>query len=354
MDYQFYLLKFYLVPSVIVAFISLTLFLIIRRKQYENEKPYRDKITNKAENFLTEMILSNPDKITLNRKLQEFTSTIPLHKDWCKELVVNDMIRFKQSLKGKSADAVVSFYRALNLNKYSSNLMNNYLDHKKCEGLYQFQSLDYKNGVSQIKPFLDNSSKILRSNATMAYISLTDGDMSVFNEFPNKLSLLNTIKIMDIYHERKLPVPKNIDNWIDSNNVSIILLGIKTMVFYNYLKKSKEIIALINHEDDSIKKEAIIAIRELCLYEAEGDLIKIFNTVNPQIKFEILNTLKNIGKQKSIMFLKNEINIESNLDLKLKAVECLNDLHNAALDIMSIQDSEVDKMTSHVRNKYIV
>lgn len=177
----------------------------------------------KVENFLTEMILSNPDAITLNRKLNEFTNTIPFHKNWCKEVVVNDMIRFKQSLKGRASDASVDFYRALKLNNYSSNLMHNYLDFRKCEGLYQYQSLDYKNGVSQIKPFLDNSSKILRSNATMAYISLTDGDMRIYNEFPSKLSLLNTIKIMDIYHERKLPIPKNIDNWIVSTNVSIIL-----------------------------------------------------------------------------------------------------------------------------------
>ena len=133
------------------------------------------------------------------------------------------MIRFKQRLKGRASDAIVDFYRALKLLNYSSNLLANFVDFKKCKGLYQFQSFDYKSGVPEIKPFLDKSSKILWSNATMAYISLTDGDVSIYNEFPSKLSLLNSIKIMDIYHERKLPIPKNIDNWIVSTNVSIIL-----------------------------------------------------------------------------------------------------------------------------------
>ena len=107
----------------------------------------------KVENFLTEMILSNPDAIILNRKLFEFTNTIPFRKNWWKEVVVNDMIRFKQSLKGRASDAIVDFYRALKLQNYSSNLLANFVDFKKRKGLYQFQSLDYKSGVAQIKPF---------------------------------------------------------------------------------------------------------------------------------------------------------------------------------------------------------
>ena len=347
-------LKNFIIPLLTTILVLSILFLIFKRLRYENNKPYRDNVTNIAEVFLTEMILSNPDKITQKCKLKQFTDAIPLHKKWCKEMVVNDMIRIKHNIKGNSSESIILFYKAMKLNKYSSNLMHNFLDSNKCEGLYQIQSLDYKKGLAQIKPFLNNSSKIVKSNATMAYISLTNGDMSIFNEFPNKLSLLNTIKIMDIYHDRKLPIPKNIDDWIMSTNSSIIQLGIKTMVFYNYLNKSKEIIELIEYSDEVIAREAVIAIRDLYLFEAEDDLIKIYNTSSLDLKFEILMSLKIIGKQKAIMFLKNEINTYSDLDLRLKAVDCLNELQSAELDLMVFKDPDLEKMILHVRNKYIV
>ena len=84
MQFQLYLLKFYLIPFFILTFLLLTLFLIIRRRHYESFKLYKDNVTMKVENFLTEMILSNPDAIILNRKLFEFTNTIPFHKNRCK------------------------------------------------------------------------------------------------------------------------------------------------------------------------------------------------------------------------------------------------------------------------------
>ena len=354
MDFIINFLKNYVIPLLVLILVLSIFFLILKRLHYEFIKPFRDNVTNKAEVFLTEMILSNPDKITLKRKLKAFKNEIPFNRGWCKKLIVNDMIRTKQNIKGKAADSIILIYKALQLNKYSSKLMRNFLDSNKCEGLYHFQSLNYKNSLPQIKPFLDNSSKIIKSNATMAYISLTDGDMSVFNEFNSKLSLLNIIKIMDIYQDRKLPIPKNIDNWILSPNASIIQLGIKTMVFYNYLNQSEEIIKLINYQNETIKKEAIIAVRDLYLYEAEGDLIRIFDISGDEIKFEILVTLKIIGKEKTITFLKNEINTEINLDLKLKAVDCLNMLQKAELDNMAFKDPELEKMILHVRNKYIV
>lgn len=348
------LLKYFFIPFLMVVFILLTLFIILGRLSYDHSIPYRENVTYKSEIFFTEMILAKPDKNTLNIKLNEFTNAIPLNKNWCKELVINDMIRLKRNLKGKAADSIIVFYRALKLNNYSSGLMRNFLDLNKCEGLYQFQSLDYKNSIDEIKPFLQSSNKIIRSNATMAYISLTDGDMSVFNEFPRKISLLNIIKIMDIYHERKLPIPKNIDDWIDSANTTVIILGIKTMVFYNYLNKSDAIIELVKHEDEAIKKEAIIAIRDLYLYESERLLIKVFETSSLENKFEIVKTLKIIGNQEAIEFLKNVIDTEVNLDLKLQAVACLNQLDFAALDMMVIPNPDLKKMIMHVRNKYIV
>lgn len=353
MDLFILYLKYYIIPLLLISTVLSTLVLLSKRIYYEYNKPYRQAVTNKAEIFLTEMILSKPNEETINKKLLQFKKEIPLHKSWCKELVINDMIRFKHSLKGKASEPILFFYQALNLNKYSARLIRDFRSYNKCEGFYHFQALDYKKGNSIIKPYLKHPNIVIRSNANMAFLSLSENYMESFKELPSTISHLYTIKIMDLLHEKKFPIPKNIDQWIETNNNSITKLGLKIMVFYNYRNKASEIIALIQNEDDSLKKEAIIAIRELFLTEAKEDLIVLFNKVSIEIQLEILDTLKVIGDEAVVSFLENEIQIQSDKDLKLKAVDCLNEINKTVLDTVAATDYDTMKMTKHVREIYL-
>ena len=353
MDLFILYLKNYIIPLLLIT-IALSIFvLLLKRIYYEYSKPYRQTVTNKVEDFLTEIILSKPNEETINKKLLQFKKEIPLHKSWCKELVINDMIRFKHSLKGKTSESIFFFYQVLNLNKYSVRLIRDFRSYNKCEGFYHFQALDYKKGNSIIKPYLKHPNIVVRTNANMAFLSLSKNYMESFNELPSTISHLYTIKIMDLLHEKKFAIPKNIDQWIETNKNSITKLGLKIMTFYNYRNKASEIIAFLKNEDDSLKKEAIIAIRKLFLTEAKEDLTVLFNKVPIEIQLEILETLKVIGDKDIVSFLEHEIQIQTDKDLKLKAVDCLNEISKTALDKLSAADYDTMNMTKHVREIYL-
>ena len=195
-------------------------------------------------------------------------------------MVINDMIRFKQNLKGKAAEHVNYFYQVLKLNTYSAGLIRNFRNYNKCEGFYHYQALDYKEGMPLIKPYLKHSNIIIQSNANMAYISLSKNIMESFKEFPAKISFLNSIKIMDIFHEKKVPMPKNIDEWIATNNNSVTRLGLKTMVYYNYRNRSKEIIALLQKEDDvfesDLNSDSTLTNLVFFIMRDDGKIIAVF------------------------------------------------------------------------------
>lgn len=353
MDLFILYLKNYIIPFLLLSTVLLTVILLLKRIRYEHTKPFREAISNKAETFLTEMIFSKPNNKKFRTKLSLFKKEIPLHKSWCKEMIINDMIRFKLNLKGKASGQINIFYQALNLDKYSAKLIRDFRSFYKCEGFYHFQALDYKKGSALIKPYLKHPNIVIRSNANMAYISLSENHMESLKEQSSGISHLNMIKIMDIFQEKKIAIPKNIDQWIETENNSVTKLGLKIMAFYNYRKKSKEIIALIQNEDDSLKKEAIIAIRELFLTEAKEDLTLVFDKVSLEVQLEILDTLMVIGDESIIPFLENVIHLETNKDLKLKAVECLNEIDKAELDVLAAKDFDTTKMTKHVREIYL-
>ena len=353
MDLFILYLKNYIIPLLLITIVLSIFVLLLKRIHYEHSKPFRQDVTNKAEDFLTEMILSRFHKKTINKKLLEFKKEIPLHKSWCKKLVINEMIRFKHSLKGKASESILFYYQALHLDAYSEYLIRDFRSYNKCEGFYHFQSLDYKKGNYIIKKYLKHPNIVVRTNANMAFLSLSKNYMESFNELPSTISHLYTIKMMDLLHEKKFPIPKNIDKWIETNNNSITKLGLKIMAFYNYRNKASEIIALLQNEDDSLIKEAVIAIRKLFLTEAKEDLAVLFNKASIEIQLEIIETLKVIGDKDIVSFLEHEIQIQTDKDLKLKAVDCLNEISKTALDKLSAADYDTMNMTKHVREIYL-
>ncbi|TDE06969.1 hypothetical protein E0F91_03985 [Flavobacterium sandaracinum] len=325
----------------------------MKRIHFEYTMPIRAALSDKVEIFLTEMILSNHNDEKLKKELLQFKKEVPFHKSWCKEMIINAMIQFKRNLKGRATEQINTFYQFLELDKYSESLISNYRSFYKCAGFYHFQALDYKKGSILIKPYLKNSNIVIRSNAYMAYISLTENYMKGLINQSAIISHLNLIKIMDILHEKKIPLPKNIDKWIQADNNSVVKLGLKIMVFFNYRNRVKEIIALTKREDNSVKIEAIKTIKELFLFEAKDELTLLFDNVALQVQLEILETLMVIGDVNLIPFLENIIQKTTNKDLKLRAVKCLNEISNTQLEILATKDFDINKMMQHAREIYL-
>jgi hypothetical protein len=349
MEHFIFDLKYYIIPSFLIVTLSLAIILILNRVYYQYNLPSRHLIIRKSEKFLTEITLSKPDKNILKYKIAKFKSEIPIHRTWCKEMLIDDMIRMKSNLKGKTAKNILIIYKQLNLNHYSASLIRDFRKYKKCEGIYHFQSLGYKPGISLIKKYLYHPNKIIRSNANIAYLALSKGDWQAINNIPVKVSIITTIKVMDVLHSEKIPIPPQIDLWIESENPTILKLAIMTMVFYNYTNKSAQIIKLLHHEDKALKIDVITAIQDLFLEEAEDELIKVFATESIEIQIEILDALAVVGSEKTIAFLKNEIEKQEIKDIKLKMVFCLNKLDSITLDALGAHDPDTQKMINHTR-----
>lgn len=78
---------------------------------------------------------NNKEKIEekIEEKITELKSKIPLHKNWCKNIVINEMIRFKKKLKGESSSIIIALYKKLELHFYSARLVADLRYYQKWE-----------------------------------------------------------------------------------------------------------------------------------------------------------------------------------------------------------------------------
>jgi hypothetical protein len=158
---------------------------------------------------------------------------------------------------------------------------------------------------------------------------------------------------MDILHQKKTKIPNNLSKWILSNNASIIKLGLKLMMFYNFTNENEAIVKLLKHEDQLVRLEAISAVNFLYIHEAEPVLIEQFYQEDTQNKLEIFNTLAVIGTTNSEIFLAGLLKNKTVENIKLDAVSCLHKINSEYFNVHFLDDFDVQKMLKHVKTPYL-
>ncbi|KAF2334943.1 hypothetical protein [Flavobacterium daemonense] len=180
-------------------------------------------------------------------------------------------------------------------------------------------------------------------------MALSKGDWQAVDKLPLKVTIITTIKVMDVLHAENIPMPLEVDQWILSKKKAILKLAVMVMVFYNYRNRANEIINLLHVNHKGLKTDVIIAIKDLYLYEAEDVILSLYPDEILEIQYEMLETLAVIGSKKTLDFLEIEIRKQELKDLKLKMVYCCNSLDPERTDLFGSKDPDTQKMINHIR-----
>ncbi|WP_325202182.1 HEAT repeat domain-containing protein [Flavobacterium sp.] len=307
---------------------------------------------------MTEIIFSTYNSKELKKKIADFKTIIPYKEKWCRYLILNKLIHFKQNIHGLDQNRILSIYKYFGLQSYSRKLFNDRRWYFKSLGIYHFQVLDYKIKKGQLTTLLEAKNKYLRSNALIATIALSDEKFGVLDNYTEKISRADELKILDIIYQKKSKLPKNIVKWISHSNNSIVILALKLMIRYKKELDIPQIKHLLVNEDVLVRKETLLAIRELKIAEANQILINHYPTeTNKRNKISCLKTLGIIGNQKTIEFASGILTQENDLEIKFEIVSCINKIDPTYFKNFTTgdktEDGIVGKIVLHATNPYL-
>lgn len=342
-----------LVPLMVLTFLTLVAILVVNRMIYEVYKFRIKSVKSKIDGFLTALVFSPFEEDTFAKKIKNFKKKVPFEKNWCKEIILNEIINLKQNLKGESASHLHFIYEEFGLFQFSLRLLKKPQWYVKSMGIYHFKALEYTKGEKFVAPYLKSKKGTLSTNAHIALIALTSDKLNFLIDYPETLSLTSEIKIMDILHSRKPPMPTNLKDWIHSPNPSIVKLGVKFMVYYNFTITREDVIRLLNSNAEMIRTEVIVAARNIYIEDAEQILISQFHLEEKKNKIEILTSLGAIGTEVSEGFLSRLLVDTADIDIKLAAVYSLNAINEGYFEKAFTDNEEVMDMVEHVKDPYI-
>jgi hypothetical protein len=356
-DFYFFL-KIIVIPFLIVSLIIIIFSLLVGRYFFDKIDHEKKELEDTINDFLTGLIFSDQNSQEIKNNINEFKKGAIYHHKWCQHVILDKLIHIKENIKDINNNLILIIYRQFDLHLYSKKLINQRKWYFKSLGFYHYRALDYKIKKGSIKPFLNSKNRYLKSNALVSIISLSDEKFDILNQYSDKISAADEIKILDLIYEKKSTIPLTIFDWLQNKNSSIVVLAIKLIIRYRETLTLKQIKYLLESEDILVRKSTIQAIRELYIVQANDLLISHYTKeLNHQNKISILKTLSVIGNEKTATFATKLLKSETRLDLKFQLVKCIQKIDFDFLNDFKTNDYEekdlVNRMILHTKDPYL-
>lgn len=357
-SHTYLFIKYFLIPMLLILIVSLIFFIIIRRYSLDKIDLKKDNLENRVNTFLTDIIFSDYTSEQISFKIDNFKKEIISKKDVLSKFVLEKLLHIKQNVQQMNQEKFILIYEVFGFYVYTEKLISSRDWQKKSEGFLHYQILDYKLKMVLISPYLNSKNSQLRSNALVAMISLSDKNLNILDNSEINISRAEELKILDILYQKEIEIPINIHKWLNSKNDSIVIIALKFIIRYKYIPTEYQLKALLDNTNHSIRKETIIAIRELQINHANDLLIEHYQKeTSLRNKIFILKTFQKIGNTTTKNFMQGLLTNEINLDLKFEIVNCIFKIdQNFFLHFTPKDKKEGDvikKMLLHHKNPYL-
>lgn len=357
----YYFLLYFFLPLIVIFVVLIVFTLLYSRYAIDRNDDFKENIENEANSFLTDLIFSNYTAPEMKEKINEFKSKHKLNNN-LKKYILNKIIHIKENLNETNEHTMLLIYKYFGFDEISNKLIRNRKWYSKSLAFHHYQNIGYKIKTGHVKQFLDSKNKSLRSNAIIALISLSDEKFDVLDNYKYNISKSDEVKILDIIYRKKSNIPKNINNWLNSKNDSIVIIAIKLIVRFrhNHDISLEQISYLLSSENPAVRKEVILAIRELVMFEANALLIDHFTVeTNLRNKISIIKTFNVIGTSGNIGFMSGILTEDENLELDLK-LEIVNFINKTDITFFKNfkfnnedKNTELQKMIAHSNCPYL-
>ena len=193
----------------------------------------------------------------------------------------------------------------------------------------------------------------------IALISLSDEKLDFLNNYQEKISKADELKILDIIYQRKSSLPKNINDWFNNKNSSIVILAIKLVIQYRETLSISQIKFLLSSRDSLVRRETLLAIRELVIIDSNDLLIHHYSReTDKRNKISALKTWSVIGDHTTKDFISTILSEEKDLEIKFEMINCINKLDDTFFKNYTtdntLENEVINRILLHVNDPHLI
>ncbi|HNR41137.1 MAG TPA: HEAT repeat domain-containing protein [Bacteroidales bacterium] len=323
----------------ILSMIILLVVILLNRSKLEKEEKLRQYLAGTYQSMIVDYLFSsiNTDSFF------EIASN-----KFRRQILIDQMIDVSVNLKGDTENKLQNLYLSLGLDEDSIRRAHDFRWHKKIKGFRELAFMNIKDANDEIRRALNSRNEILRMEAQIALVRLTDHDhFNFLSSLRKPFSLWEQITLHDLIIQHDLPVP-SFKKWLDVENPTVVMFALRMIREFRQKDAEDEVRGLLEHTSPEVRRLAVQVAGDMDMRSTLDIMKRMYKTQDYNTCLEIIKSMGKMPDPSYISFLELVLDKEDDVQLQIEATKAIENNGEEGVKIL------VKLMKSEYKNYNII
>ena len=326
----------------IMTMIVLLMVILLNRTRMEKEEDLKQYLAETYQGMIIDYLFtgSSADKF---RSIASDT--------YRRQALIDQMIDVSVNLKGDAEEKLCSLYLYLGLDRDSIKRAKDYRWHKKIKGFRELAFMNIKDANDAIYKALNSKNEILRMEAQIALVRLTDEDpFSFLFQLERPFSLWEQITLHELIIQHDLPVPE-FSKFLKSSNPTVVMFALRMIREFRQKDAENDVRETLEHSSPEVRKLAVEVAGDLEMRSTLEVMKRMYKSQDYNTCLEIIKAMAKMPDPSLMGFLKLVLDKEDDVQLQIEATKAIeNNGEEGVKTLVKLMKSEYKNYNIIVRH----
>lgn len=305
----------------IITLIVLTVFILLNRSRMQKEEELTHELNEQYQQLLIDYLFEEENRNEVFRKVMRIATS-----DFKRQILINQILELSVNMQGKTKEDLRNLYLDVGLKKDSLKKAYSRKWHENIKGFRELAFMNIRSANDRIVECLNSTNQILRMEAQIALVRLSDDNPYTFLDLLEKpLAKWEQITLHELLEQHNLNVP-DFSQWFDSDNLTIQTFSLQMVAWFRQKEALPGVIRMLDHEDEDVRHRAIKTCGELGMKEALRPLKKLYTGESYMNRMAILNAFGRIPDETYLEFMNEVLDSEDDVQLQILATKAMENM----------------------------
>lgn len=340
-----YGLVYGLILSIIISIatmIILLIFILFNRVRIEKREKLRQELAEEYQSLIVDYLYYDISP----EKFREIASD-----KFRRQVLIDQMIDVGINLKGETSQKLNALYRELGLHLDSIKRAHDFRWHKKIKGFRELSFMNIKDANPEIYKALNSSNEILRMEAQIALVRLSDKEPFEFlSHLTKPFSLWEQITLHQLIIQHNIPVPL-FKKWLNSTNPTVVMFALRMIREFKQYDAEYAVRQTLLYDSPAVRQLAVQVAGDLKMRSTLDTMKRIYKEQDYNTCLEIIRAMGKMPDPSYLGFLKLVLDKEDDVQIQIEAVKAIeNNGEEGIKELVKLMKSEYKNYNIIIRH----
>lgn len=325
-----------------VTMIILLMVILLNRRRMEKEEDLRQYLAETYQGMIIDYLFtgSSPDKF---RNIAS--------DNYRRQALIDQMIDVSINLKGDAEEKLCGLYMYLGLDRDSIRRAHDYRWHKKIKGFRELAFMNIRDANDVIYKALNSKNEILRMEAQIALVRLSNEDpFSFLFQLERPFSLWEQITLHELIIQHDLPVPE-FRKFLRASNPTVVMFALRMIREFRQRDAEDDVRETLEHPSQVVRKLAVEVSGDLEFRSTLEVMKRMYKSQDGNTCLEIIKAMAKMPDPSLLGFLKLVLDKEDDVQLQIEATKAIeNNGEEGVKTLVKLMKSEYKNYNIIVRH----